>query len=224
MLKQIVGLVAVVAIAASCTPSGGPGAPSAQTPSSSVEPSPAESVLAQLPPEVFLQPADLGPGDVLTKDVVNEVVMTPCGGRVAEADATLVTRVFIGFRYYFARRPTFDGYGHEVITSYRAGGAEAYLNEVRRGLAGACARYEDAENLHENTITAERFGGNDSIRITRKSTWKPNGRASVAHIAIVRFGNAVVVIQIVEGYDGIDDPANVDRVVTAAVNRARPLG
>jgi hypothetical protein len=225
MLKQIVGIVAVVAMMAGCSSSGdGPATPSPQVLSGSVEPSPTTSLLTKIPPEAFLQPADLGPGDVLTKDVANEVDLHPCGGgRTAETDTMLVTREFVGFRYYFRHSKDFDGYGHEVITSYRAGGAEAYLSEVRRGLAGPCARYEDAETLNENTITAERFGGSDAIRVSRKNTWKANGRVSVVYVAIVRFGDVVVVLEFIEGYDGIDDPANVDRVVAAAINRARPL-
>jgi hypothetical protein len=223
MLKHVVGIVAVAALLAGCASPAGPGTPSVPASSGSVEPSPTTSSLVKIPPEVFLQPADLGPGDVLTKDVVMEAELHPCGGKVAETDTMIVARAFVGFRYYFSRRRDFDGYGHEVITSYRAGGAEAYLSEVRRGLSGPCARYEDAENRHENTVTAQGFGGNDSIRVLRKSTWKANGRVSVAYLAIVRFGDVVVVVQALEGYDGIDDPANVDRVVTAAITRARPL-
>jgi hypothetical protein len=221
-VKRVIGVVAVVATLAGCSSSGGgSGTPSVAAPAPSVEPSPSASLLADIPPDAFLQPADLGPGDVLTKDVANDVALNPCGGQVAETDSMMVTREFIGFRYYFRGRKDSDGYGTEVITSYRPGGAEAYLSEVRRGLAGPCGRYEDAEYRYENTITAERFGGDDAIRISRKSVWKPNARTlSGIYVVVVRIGDLVVVLQVYEGYDGVDNPAYVDRIVTAALDRA----
>jgi hypothetical protein len=82
-------------------------------------------------------------------------------------------------------------------------------------------RYEDAEYRYENTITAERFGGDDAIRISRKSVWKPNARTlSGIYVVVIHIGDLVVVPHIYEGYDGVDNPAYVDRIVAAALDRA----
>lgn len=221
--------VLVAAVLAACAPPGGaPTSPDTQpsTPVTATSPTvvPTATALTEIPPAAFLQPEDLGPGDAITDGMVLEAWLNICGETRLGSDGMLATQSYIGFRYYYSgNRDASDGYGYEVMSSYRPGGAEAYLAEVRERVAGPCSRFEDDEYVIEHAVVAEAFGGDDAIRILRRTTFTANGRSNTSYGVVVRFGDVVAFICVITPWDGSDHAGYVDRIVAAALSRATAL-
>jgi len=221
-MKRIIAVAGAVLALAACAPSDAPHTQPATASSSS--PTPSGTPLTEIPPAAFLQPDDLGPGDVLTEGMVLEAWLNICQGALLDSNASVAAQTYVGFRYYYSgNRRESDGYGYEVITSYRPGGAEGYLAEVRDLVAGPCARAENEESIVEQTIVAEGFGGDDSVRIRRLDTWKPNGKVGISYVSVSRFGDVVVFLSIAVPWDGSDHAPYFDRIEAAAVGRAVAL-
>jgi hypothetical protein len=217
MDKRLLGVTVLVIALAGCAPSGGAGAKPDASASATVAPSPTPTPLTAIPPTAFLQPEDMGPGDVLTEGMVMAVDLNPCGGTGTGVDVVMAARKYVGFRYYFTGGSEPDGIGYEVITSYRAGGGEDYIAEVRDGLASRCARYENEDTIFENTIVAERSGGDDSVLTERRMIYKPNGHVSSYYSAAIRIGDVILFIE------GPGRREHMDRIVAAALVRAGSL-
>jgi hypothetical protein len=127
------------------------------------------------------------------------------------------------------------GYLTHAVTSYKHGGAEAYLEEIRESLT-RCSQYTemiapiesanfDGTVHHEVSLVAEGFAGDDSVMFSHTSWQVHLGVAwhVTTLVGIVRLGSLVVALE-VSGSEGIredlrTDRADMDRFMLAAMNR-----
>jgi hypothetical protein len=233
IVLRVIGLMAATGVLAGCapTPPGAePSATSVATPTASAAPA-----ITDIPAAAFLQTKDLGKGGYLVEHGQGTDAISPCWGMPLRSDALRVVREEVVGTYRFVarydkvnKRPVPDGTVNEVITSYRAGGASAYLAEVREQVARCATQVVEEPFLGdtvavtwERTIVAENVAGDESLIWRRKSSGRYAGRTHETNefIAAVRLGDVVIMVHVgISPGLPLRDP--IDRLVAAAVRRA----
>jgi hypothetical protein len=233
---RVMGVVVVVGVLAGCGPAA-PGAdPSAAHTTGTPTPSPGPPPITDIPEAAFLQTKDLGKGGYLVDGPAETTdAISPCWGAPLRSDSLRVVREEVVGTYRFVarydtvnKRPVPDGPVNEVITSYRAGGAVAYLDEVREQVARCQKEVVDQPFLDKTvavtwtrTIVAENIGGDESLIWRRRSSGIYAGRRHETNdmIAVIRLGDVAILIHIGISPDlPLRDP--IDRLAAAAVRRA----
>jgi hypothetical protein len=151
----------------------------------------------------------------------------------------MVTRkdVVVRFRYTDNRddadRPIEDGDAGESIIAFSPGGATAYIMDLRDQL-DRCATVDRGDgHVWYQTIVGDNFDGDESLIWQKNWTGpEPGGTFTETElIAVVRLGDVLVVVDAFGKKVYLDattrstpvDRALVDRLVAAAVDRARVL-
>jgi hypothetical protein len=235
IVARVIGSVAVIGVLAGC----GPTTTAEPPPSTSAVASPTTSAapaITDIPAEAFLQTKDLGKRGYFVEQGIPSNAISPCRQAPLRSDAMKEVREEVVGTYSFVARydkinkqfvP--DGTVNEVITAYRAGGASAYLNEVREQIA-RCAT-EVIDDVFETytvpvtwtrTIVAEGFAADESLIWRRKSSGVYIGRRHETNelIAVMRLGDVVVLVHI--GLSpGLPMRDPIDRLAAAAARRAK---
>jgi hypothetical protein len=229
-VRRVIGPMVAVGVLAGCgpvTPVADPSAaPATGTPTTSTAPA-----ITDIPAAAFLQTKDLGKGGHLVEQGERSDAVSPCWGAPRQSDSMLVVREEVVGTYRFVgrydtvnKRPEPDGYVWEVITSYRAGGASAYVDEVREQIT-RCAKDVVKEGptavTWTRSIVSEGLAGDESLMWRRKSSYRYAGRVYETNefIAVIRLGDVVVLVHIAVN-PGIPLRDPVDRLVETAVRRA----
>jgi hypothetical protein len=173
----------------------------------------------------FLRSEDMGIGsvEILPSSRVSEARINPCGDTSLPSDAARVARAaaFIMFQFGEPEGSTPDGTGYEVLARYRAGGASAYLADVRDAV-GRCPTDVEGSSTLEREIVDEGFAGDESVLVTHSHTYEFEGVPSTAvgMTAALRVGELVIIVD-VDGWEGTDvSRSDLDRLITAAILRA----
>ena len=231
MRQRILGVLAVTVALAGC------GAPAIPVDAGTAAPTTPAPVITEIPAAAFLQVADLGAwGSIADKatGLVPPSGLDPCGNRTPRAsDKMIVVSEWILVLYGFTRtiepytnREIPTGEAYEVITSYRPGGAEAYLNELRdavrecpKALHTPRPGYEDHQESTSYAIVTEHFAGDDATMISRtwSGTFSDVLKSETSYFAAVRIGSVAIAME-VRG-----DRPHVDQLVTSALSRAAAL-
>jgi hypothetical protein len=234
IVVRVTGLIAAVVVLAGCGPATRVADPSAMpatgTPTTSTAPA-----MTDIPAAAFLQTKDLGKGGYFVEQGLSSDAVSPCWGAPLRSDSMRVVREEVVGTYRFVarydtvnKRPVPDGTVNEVISSYRAGGAAGYLDEVREQIV-RCAKEVVNEPFLETTVVvtwtrtvvAEDFAGDESLIWRRKSSGVYARRLHETHdlIAVIRLGDVVIVVHIgISPGLPLRDP--IDRLADAAVRRA----
>jgi hypothetical protein len=231
IVARVIGSVAVIGVLAGC----GPTTTAQPPPSTSAIASPTTSAapaITDIPAEAFLQTKDLGKHGYFVEQGEPSDAVSPCRRAPLRSDSMKVVREEVVGSYSFLARydkinkqyvP--DGFVNEVITAYQAGGASAYLAEVREQIA-RCAKEvitldPTTPVTWEHTIVAEGFAGDESLlwRRTIWGIWSGRRHETYGMIAVIRLGDVVVVVHIGTGAGlPVRDP--IDRLAAAAARRA----
>jgi hypothetical protein len=236
IVLRVTGLFATVGVLAGCGPVTSVADPSA-APATVTTTTSTPPAITDIPAAAFLQTTDVGKGGYFVKQGITSDAISPCWGAPRPSDSMLVVREeVVGTYRFLARYDTVnkqavpDGYINEVITSYRAGGASAYLKEVREQIARCATEVYNEDFLNNEivvvtltrTIVAENFAGDDSLIWRRKRSGRYSGRLYENNdmIAVIRLGEVVLVVHL--GINpGTPLRAPIDRLAAAAVRRAK---
>jgi len=231
-VRRVIGLVAAIGVLGGCGPVTPAADPSASTPATGTPTTSAAPAITDIPAAAFLQTADLGKGGFFVEQGQTSDALSPCSGAPRPSDSMLVVREEVVGTYRFVarydkinKRPVPDGTVNEVITSYWAGGASVYLDEVREQVARCATKVVNDDLLGpitwQRTIVAEDVAGDESLIWRRKSSGRYAGRRFETNdfIAVIRIGDVVVMVHIGISPDlPLRDP--IDRLAAAAARRA----
>jgi hypothetical protein len=231
IVLRVFGCMAAVGVLAGC----GPASPVADAPVTATPTTSAAPAITDIPAAAFLQTKDLGKGGYFVKQGQGSDAISPCWSAPLRSDAMRVVREEVVGTYRFVarydtvnKRPVPDGTVNEVITSYQAGGASAYLAEVREQVARCATEKVDEPFMGttvvltwERTIVAEGFAADESLIWRRKSSGTYAGRYHETNdlIAAIRLGDVVVLVRIGTS-PGLPWREPIDRLAAAAVRRA----
>jgi hypothetical protein len=227
--------MAAVSVLAGC----GPGAPApgpSATPAGGTPTTSSAPAITDIPAAAFLQTADLGKGGYFVEQGITSDALSPCWGAPRRSDSMRAVREEVVGTYRFVarydkinKRPVPDGTVNEVITAYQAGGAAAYLDEVREQIRRCATQVVDDVYIDKTvpvtwtrTIVAEDFAGDDSLIWRRRSSGRYSGRLHETNelIAVIRLGDVAVVVHIgISPGLPLRDP--IDRLAAAAARRAK---
>ena len=239
-MRRSVLLAVVTATIAGCTPSAPPPTPppalatlGTLAPTSTFFPTAFPTgvgpVVGDVSPARVLQAADGGYEPygygLMAPARVAEVLQPPCDGAAAASEALLDGRASatMSFRYRGPNSP-YDGTVDEVLTRYRADGAARLITEWRTAVA-ACPHLDLGPVTAENAIVASGFAGPESILVTTvrsgpTSRDDPLRFSATDYTALVRIGDAMIVLRVGPWETGSPRRADVDRLIGAALTRA----
>jgi len=242
--SALVAFVALAAVSQAAACAAAPTAPSTGSPSGTsttpvaspslaVSPSPSTStvlagpfVVSDVKPSRFLQRVDVGspdyyvPATQLQPDREARIVGGACA-KAPESDELVIERASIGSMYQLDARP---GEVAEIVTRYQTGGAAQYLTEISAGVM-TCARVDHSPSVwSEYTIVATGFAGDASMLIMQEEFSPPTTASSghtISYQAVVRGGDAVLILVVSGAESSNAERVHVDRLIKAAVERAR---
>jgi hypothetical protein len=180
--------------------------------------------VTDIPDAAFLQPPDLGTGRIVPKGYGTDA-LAPCYKQPVTADAQLTHREQIVGVYKFSARKVEqpDGIVWQIISVYRPGGATAFLAEIRAQIA-RCPTTPDPPNYtREASILAEGFGGDESLLWLRKGIYSGDGAydENFDFVALIRFREIVAFLHVLA--NAMNERADADRLISAAITRAAAL-
>ena len=186
-------------------------------------------VVADGSPARVLQAADggddpLGYG-VMAPDRVGAVLQPPCASAAGPSEALVDTRVSATMSYRFSGSDTgYDGTVDEVLTRYRSDGATRLLAEWRTAVV-ACPHLDLDPVAADHAIVGSGFAGPESILVTTvrsgpTSRDDPQRFSSTDYTALIRVGDATVVLRVGPWETGSPRREDVDRLIAAALTRA----
>jgi hypothetical protein len=235
-MRRSVLLAVVTATIAGCTPSAPPPTPppalatlGTLAPTSTFFPTVVGPVVGDVSPARVLQAADGGYEaygyGMMAPARVAEVLQPPCAGAAGPSEALLDRRASATMAYrYRGPNSTYDGTVDEVLTRYRADGAARLITEWRMAVA-TCPHLDLDPVTADNAIVASGFAGPDSILVTTvrsgpTSRDDPLRFSATDYTALVRIGDAMIVLRVGPWETGSPRRADVDRLIGAALTRA----
>jgi hypothetical protein len=234
IVARVIGLAVAAGVLAGCGPAT-PAQPPASASAAGTASASAAPAITDIPAAAFLQTKDLGDGGHFVEHGQGTNALSPCWQAPLRSDSMRAVREEVVGTYRFEarydkvnKRPVPDGTVNEVITAYRAGGASAYVDEVREQITRCATEVIDdffmgdtVPVTWQRTIVAEGFAGDESLIWQRKSRGRYAGRVHETNdlIAVIRIGNVVVVVHI--GISpGLPLRKPIDRLAAAAARRA----
>jgi hypothetical protein len=176
-----------------------------------------------IPLSAFLQPADLGGVTPSQPDAdLRPSLRPPKPGNDARYRSTALLRAegAITALYPVADGPTVL---LEYVAKYRGGGADRYVTEVRRALAGRQGR---TDRDGQWTLLRTRVAGRDSLLIRLRERFEDPDRGPVVHdfyIVVARTGRVVVALTDLGWETGSGHQQLVLDLVPAALRRASSI-
>jgi hypothetical protein len=188
---------------------------------------PGPLVVADVSPARLLQAVDVDPFGygVIPPDRLGAVPQPPCAGAAGPSEALLDTRVSATMSYRFGGpNAGYDGTVDEVLTRYRTDGAARLLAEWKVAVA-VCPHLDLDPFAADHAIVGSGFAGHESILVatTRSgptSRDDPQRFSYTDYTALIRVGDAAIVLRVGPWETGSPRRDDVDRLIGAALARA----
>jgi hypothetical protein len=186
-------------------------------------------VVADVAPARLLQTTDGGYDPygygVMPPDRAGAVLRPPCASAAGPSEALLDRRVSATMSYRFSGPTTvYDGTVDEVLTRYRSDGAARLLAEWKTAVA-VCPHLDVDPVATDYAIVASGFAGHESILVTSTrsgptSRDDPQRFSSTDYTALIRVGDAMIVLRVGPWETGSPRREDVDRLIGGALTRA----
>jgi hypothetical protein len=219
---------ALATLATLATSAPATSAPSRSAPSTRTTPT-GPLIVPNVSSTRLLQAADGGEDPfgygVMPPDHVAAVLRPPCASAAGPSEALLDLRVSATMSYRFSGSDAgYDGTVDEVLTRYRVDGAARLLAEWKAAVA-ACPHLDLDPVAADHAIVASGFAGPESVLVTTTrsgptSRDDPQRFSSTEYTALIRLGDATIVVRVGPWETGSPRRDDVDRLIGAALARA----